>query len=419
MSTRTSSAALATVAVVAALVVAQGRIASAGSEDPGINAADPSWYWVGINYTGSSCGNSTIVPSESNYFKFSQMYPSIVANVAASGAAGTLPAAIGVCSPIVNVSFPGVTVYATMSNECLMQIYTDSMCTTPVGGTQEIWNGECKVDPDPSDASVSGIAPGTTLYTRNYCTNVAPTTIATYVDLSLVNAITGGVLTPAAPVPASGGSDVCFAAESTVEREDGTMVALKDIKVGERVLTLNAGVATFSDVVAVPHQHVGEASEALADLLAISAGGHEVEATGAHLIAAVVDREDCGALGAEAFSGSARLVEARRIAEGMCVAVRDRSGGFYSAPVSGVKAVSRRTRLLSVVTADRGYPFVNGVAASPFALNHFFPTAFYGMHRFLYAAGLVGALESGFVRGFTDAVGRLAVGAHSAVFSGP
>lgn len=380
----------------------------------GINAADPSWYFVELTYTDSTCSNSTLVAAESEYFKFSQMYSTMVSILAGAGQ-NVIPAGgIGVCGP---VSYLSATAYGVMSNECTMQVYTDAMCLSPVGAPVEMWTGACEVDTDAPDAS-SGIAPGTTLYKRNYCTNVAPTTLATYTDLTIANAFIGQ-LYPSAPVTppvAEKKDDVCFTAESTVEKEDGTMVALKDVKIGDRVLTLKDGAAVFSDVVAVPHQQGAGAEDVReATVLAISVGRDvTVEATASHLIA-VAEADDCDSLGAEAFTQSASLVEAHEVARGTCVAVRT-GDGFSSAAVTDIRSVTRNTSLLSVVTLNGGYPFVNGIAASSFALNHFFPTAFYNMHRLLFSIGLKEMLDSGFVRGTTEAFGHVAVNVHRAIF---
>ena len=216
--------------------------------------------------------------------------------------------------------------------------------------------------------------------------------------------------------------DVCFTAESTVEREDGARVALADLEVGDRVLTLKDGRAGFSDVVAVPHQRragdAGAEARAMRFVAITSASGRSLEATASHLIAAAdAEGGDCGALGAGRFAAAARLVQASEVARGMCVAVREPRGGVSIAAVEDVREVERRTRALSVVTMDGGLPFVDGVAASPFALNHAVPNAFYNLHRLLYAAGARSVLGSAVVRSATDAVGAVAVRVHRAFAS--
>ena len=277
--------------------------------------------------------------------------------------------------------------------------------------------GECKIsDDDP------------TKYERSYCTSVAPTSMATYLDGSLAASF-AGIATPSSPATtpvtpvtpnlsyfyaSNDDDDVCFTSESTVELESGEDIPLSDLKIGSKILTMDKhGSLSYSDVIAIPHQGGDKQMESFHT---VSAGGIvAMEATAEHLVAVVDSHsKNCHELDSADFKNMHSLVSMSSLETGMCVAVV-RNNQVKVMPISRVEVSKRLTSLTSVVTQNSGYPVVSGVVASSFALNDFFPHLFYNVHRVLYSLGMHSVTSTQpFVR-LTSMLGKLAVQVHRAV----
>lgn len=339
------------------------------------------------------------------------MYPLIQQHI--NSATATLgvavPTALNTCE---SITFSGITVTAKMTNECVLEFYSDALCTTLAPSATQpgtLWTGVCEL----SDEGVAGT------YKRSWCTDTAPTTIATYEDLSLFSALSAATATPPAVpvaplVAAKKDDDVCFTGEMTVELDDGSTKRIMDTKLGDKILTLVEEQLVYAEVVFIPHQDSEKMDHSF---YAISTStGHTLEASESHLVAVASEKDgSCDYLDAHSFMTSHALIHASEATQGACVAVaHDQKLQFV--PIAKVTAASRMTEMVSVVTTYAGYPVVNGIAASSFSFNHAAPSMFYNIHRLLYRIGLGGLLDSSVVKDATHAIGSVAVNVHHALF---
>ena len=353
-----------------------------------------------------------MLTADSKYYKFGQMYESFVASGGAAASPFALPTTLNTCTPS---TIAGVDFYATMTNDCIMLLYTDAMCTTLASSAFQpgmLWTGECEIDDD------NDIPVGTIRYKKGYCVNTAPTTLASYQDLSLFNTLTPQLLNAAAaPAPlvaAKKDDDVCFTGEMTVELDDGSTKRIADTKIGDKILTVVEEQLVFAEVVFIPHQDSEKMDHSFYSFS--TATGHTLEASETHLIP-VADEKDgsCDYLTQHIFTFSHTLIHASEVTKGVCVGVV-KAHKLTFEPVTSVKTATRKTELVSIVTTYAGYPVVNGIAASSFSMNHAIPSMFYNIHRALYRVGLGGLLDSSVVKGATHAIGSLAVNVHQALF---
>uniref|UniRef100_A0A7R9YAS5 Hint domain-containing protein n=1 Tax=Pinguiococcus pyrenoidosus TaxID=172671 RepID=A0A7R9YAS5_9STRA len=206
-----------------------------------------------------------------------------------------------------------------------------------------------------------------------------------------------------------GASDLlaCFVESSVVLEKGGGEVQLRDLQIGDEVLTLSpeTGKLDYSPVVALPHGSIDAHS---AEVVTLRAGpaDTELQATPGHLVYAVADCSQGSRLGGQ-------LVPIERVEAGQCVAVvADATEDKASLQVvSHVERRSTSSRVLSVVTLDGQLPLVNGVAASSFAVSNFWPGVYYNIHRLAYLSGLRSALGASAVDWIGTYVGVAAVAA--------
>jgi hypothetical protein len=174
--------------------------------------------------------------------------------------------------------------------------------------------------------------------------------------------------TPVAAAAAEEDKAACFASSETVQLEDGSVKALGEVQLGDRVLTagLDGSLKGFSAVIAVPH--AGEESARATFTQLATASGKDVRMTRSHLV-----------LAGSCSLPSLPLVQAGSVQAGDCV--QTVSGKEQVTAVSMVQGQG----IASAVTAAGDLIVVNGVVASPFAINHAVPEAWYSIHRLVYA----------------------------------
>ena len=127
-----------------------------------------------------------------------------------------------------------------------------------------------------------------------------------------------------------------------------------------------AGRTSYSDVVYVPHR--ANSDDALFTHIT-TASGRDIKMTPSHIILA----------GPCHSSASLPLTRASSVSVGDCVMTV--SGEDM---VSTVETVQGKG-LYTVVTKEE-YVVVNGIVASPFAVNHMLANLYYNIHRFVYTA---------------------------------
>ena len=159
----------------------------------------------------------------------------------------------------------------------------------------------------------------------------------------------------------------CFAGSETVDLESGEVRVMSDVRVGDRVLAADAaGRTSYSDVVFVPHRANND--DALFTLIT-TASGRDIKMTPSHIILA----------GPCHSSGPLPLTYASSVRVGDCVMTV--SGKDM---VSTVETVQGKG-LYTIVTKEE-YVVVNGIIASPFAVNHMLANLYYNVHRLVYAS---------------------------------
>ena len=159
----------------------------------------------------------------------------------------------------------------------------------------------------------------------------------------------------------------CFAASETLLLESGEVRSIADVSVGDRVLTADAaGRTSYSDVVFVPHRANND--DALFTHITTTSG-RDIKMTPSHIILA----------GPCHLSGSLPLTYASSVSVGGCVMTV--SGRDM---VSTVKTVQGKG-LYTIVTKEE-YVVVNGIIASPFAVNHMLANLYYNVHRLVHAS---------------------------------
>lgn len=197
-------------------------------------------------------------------------------------------------------------------------------------------------------------------------------------------------------------SSSCFAADSKVLLENGRLVSIADIKVSDRVLTVDAkGTQVYADVIFVPHK---TNSDPATFVTLKTAAGSTLRATSEHLVLA----GDCSAA-----IDAMNYVMAEDVAIGSCLVS---SHGVKE--VVQFSSKSAGEGVYTIVTSEpSGRVVVDGLVASSFAVNHDMANIFYSLHRAAYALLTTSGsspmyfLGNDFVVGGTSAVGNLAVGA--------
>jgi len=264
---------------------------------------------------------------------------------------------------------------AVGSSRALTTTYAGEVCTTPANayeytarstscvtsGTQSaLLTTSCLLTVCTYDynlysvANCAGTKTGTsTEALANYCTP------SVNVDATNPFSVSAEMTVVTAASSSSSDDKVCFAGSSEVAMESGAIKQISDVVVGDRVLAYSSKTqsAVFSDVVAVPHTK----NNKVAEFVQITTeSGKIVKMTSLHLI------QSCEG-----------LVSASKIASGSCVVTVNGQENV----VSVEKVVEEG--LYTVVTAEE-FVVVNGVVASPFAVNHFIPNMFYNFHRVMF-----------------------------------
>ena len=163
--------------------------------------------------------------------------------------------------------------------------------------------------------------------------------------------------------PASSSSSAsCFSGLDTVLLESGETLALQDVTVGDRTLSVSSnGVFKFSEVIAMPHSR----NSLPATFLSISLmNGLHISPTPDHIL-----------IGG-ACDGEVSAILASKVTMGMCL--RTIHGDSVVADIISFQGRGAYT----AVTLEE-YIVVNGVVASPFAFNHFAGNLWYAVPRLI------------------------------------
>jgi Hint module len=158
----------------------------------------------------------------------------------------------------------------------------------------------------------------------------------------------------------------CFAGSESVTLQSGEMKPISEVRAGDRVLAADASRETvFSEVVFVPH--ASNADKTIFTHITTTQG-RDIKMTHSHILPA----------GACRSTSPLPDVYASSVAVGDCIMT-----------VSGMEEVSRVETvqgqgLYTIVTMEE-YVVVNGIIASPFAINHMVANFYYNIHRFVYA----------------------------------
>jgi len=146
----------------------------------------------------------------------------------------------------------------------------------------------------------------------------------------------------------------------------GEIKAIDEIQVGDSVLAYSTKTQStvFSDVVAVPH---AKNNVAATFSHITTESGKDIKMTADHLVASAT----CGE--------AAALKTASSVQVGECV----QTVAGEERVVSNVQEAGKG--VYTVVTKEDGLLVVNGIVASPFAVNHAVANTFYQLHRAVYA----------------------------------
>ena len=157
-------------------------------------------------------------------------------------------------------------------------------------------------------------------------------------------------------------SSSCFAGSSEVTLENGDSKKISEVIIGDRVLSYRKGKSVYSDVVAIPHARNSDLSEFIQ---ITTTSGKVIKATPQHLIKAGVCDSDMS------------LIPAIRVTDKDCVLTADGQETVMS-------SMNVMEEGLYTIVTNEEYLIVNGIVASPFAVNHAIPHFFYNFHRMLY-----------------------------------
>jgi Hint module len=188
---------------------------------------------------------------------------------------------------------------------------------------------------------------------------------------------------------ATAATAACFAGSETVELASGAIKPVEDVQVGDSVLAYSTKTQStvYSDVVAVPHAK-NEIAATFSHITTES--GKDIKMTAEHLVAASV----CGEASA--------LKTAASVQVGECV----QTVAGEERVVSNVEEAGRG--LYTLVTKEDGLLVVNGIVASPFAVNHAVGNTFYQLHRAVYSLAPA-FMKTSFFASIQAFVGDLAV----------
>ena len=197
----------------------------------------------------------------------------------------------------------------------------------------------------------------------------------------------------------TGSAAICIDAAAVAELSDGSQKALRDLEIGDEILTSDAqNGLSFSEVIFLPH---ADAKLSRTEMVEVTTeDGRSLRLTPAHLVAKF-DGE-CSA----AVRSAADLVAARDVRVGDCL-----FGVGAASAVRERKTVVENAHVMSVVTMNAGLPVLNGLAASSFVVSDYLPHQYYNAHRALYKLGFADALRSPWAETVNNAVQSAAMGA--------
>ena len=170
----------------------------------------------------------------------------------------------------------------------------------------------------------------------------------------------------------------CFAGTEILESELRGQIPFSDLKFGERILTAKCSsqmpsssachwVYQYSNVISLPHQRNNVATSFVQ--IRTTEYARDIRLTMYHLLFA----GKCGSKLLLVYASSVRI--------GDCVLTVDGEDRVLSA------SISRGHGIYTAITAGSGeYLVVNGIIASPFALNHEWVDFLYGTLRYAYIA---------------------------------
>lgn len=222
-------------------------------------------------------------------------------------------------------------------------------------------------------------------------TSSVTTTFPAACTASTENSVTTYSTNTYVPAPADDKAATCFASSETVQLADGSIKSLAEVALGDNILTANmdGSVKGYSPVIAVPH--AGQSGFTTFAHIATTSG-MGIKLTPDHLI-----------LGGSCSLATLPLVRAGSIKAGDCL--QTASAGRESV---GSNSVVVEKGLSSVVTMAGDLVVVNGFSASPFAVGHAIPDAWYIIHRALYTL-FPALLDSKLFQSTSESFGDLAV----------
>lgn len=172
--------------------------------------------------------------------------------------------------------------------------------------------------------------------------------------------------------PSEDDEKTCFAGSETVQLENGEIKVISEVIVGDRILAADMdGVTKFSSVVALAHPKNNIAST----FVHVETVSMDVKVTPEHLLMASAD---CSAM---------KLTKASDVSVDSCILTVD-----GPARVTAISQVVQQG-IYSVVT-EKELIVVNGVIASPFAVNHEIASRYYDIYRLFPSALVFKAFET-------------------------
>ena len=168
-----------------------------------------------------------------------------------------------------------------------------------------------------------------------------------------------------APVTSSSSSSSCFAGSETVLLASGENKNIENVVIGDEILvsSLDGKKLSYSPVIAIPH---AANNDAALFVVLDTESRRQLKLTGDHLVVG----GDCGSV--------LSLVTADSLNINDCLLTT--SGEDVITAITFVKGHG----VYTVVTKDGALIVVNGIVASPFAVNHLLADSFYNIHRFLF-----------------------------------
>jgi len=242
---------------------------------------------------------------------------------------------------------------------------SSSTCATTSFFT--FYSDQCvSYDGTSTQSTCSGTSYTVTAYSEANCAGTSASATIDDIYATCTNLETDDYVINSCQAGSSSGDDSsssCFAGSETVLMESGETQLMSNVQVGDRVLASDAfGNTKFSEVISVPHNK----NSASAKFNQIVTAARDVKMTPSHLVMA-------GACGSEMS-----LVAAGSVAAGACVQTVAGEEVVLSNEVVVANGV------YTIVTKEE-MVVVNGVVASPFAVNHAVANAYYNVIRAIHS----------------------------------